>query len=49
MPTTPLLPLPDGLEIIAVSTTEKELQIRVISHRVSSRLPPLCKAVARDP
>ena len=43
MPTTPLLPLPDGLEIIAVSTTEKELQIRVISHRVSSNCPRCAK------
>jgi hypothetical protein len=41
MPTTPLLPLPDGLEIIVVSTTEQELQIRVISHRVSSICPVL--------
>ncbi len=43
MPTTPLLPLPDGLEIIAVSTTEQELQIRVISHRVSSICPRCSK------
>lgn len=39
MPTTPLLPLPDGLEIIAVSTTEKELQVRVISNRLSCACP----------
>jgi len=39
MPTTPLLPLPEGLEIIAVSTTDLGLQIRVISHRDSSRCP----------
>lgn len=39
MPTTPLLPLPDGLEISAVSTTEQDLQIWVISHRVSSICP----------
>jgi transposase len=43
MPTTPLLPLPDGLEIIAVSTTEQDLQIRVISHRVSSICPRCSK------
>jgi hypothetical protein len=43
MPTTPLLPLPHGFEIIAVSTTEKELQIRVISHRVSSICPQCAK------
>ena len=39
MPTTPLLPLPEGLEIIAVSMIEKDLQVRVISHRVSSICP----------
>ncbi len=39
MPTTPLLPLPEGLEIIAVSTTDLGLQIRVISHRESSHCP----------
>src|SRR5450755_152658 len=39
MPTTPLLPLPDGLEMSAVSTTEQDVQIRVISHRVSSICP----------
>jgi len=43
MPTTPLLPLPDGLEIIAVSMTEKELQVRVTSHRVSSICPQCSK------
>lgn len=39
MPTTPLLPLPDGLEITSVSKSEKELQIRVTSHRTSSLCP----------
>ncbi len=39
MPATPLLPLPDGMEIISISTTEQELQIRVISHRESSCCP----------
>jgi transposase len=43
MPTTPLLPLPDGLEIIAVSTTEKELQIRVTSNRPNSICPRCSK------
>ena len=43
MPTTLLLPLPDGLEIIAVSTTVQDLQIRVISHRVSSNCPRCSK------
>ncbi len=41
MPTTPLLPLPDGLEITAISIAEQELQVRVTSHRLSS-LCPLC-------
>lgn len=39
MPTTPLLQLPDGLEIISISTTEQELQIRVNSNRASSCCP----------
>jgi transposase len=43
MPTTPLLPLPEGLEIIAVSTTEKELQIRVTSNRPNSICPRCSK------
>ncbi len=43
MPTTPLLPLPDGLEIIAMSTTEQELQIRVISNRLSCACPRCSK------
>ena len=41
MPTTPLLPFPDGLEITALSVTEQELQVRVTSNRMSS-LCPLC-------
>lgn len=41
MPTTPLLPLPDGLEITSISETEHELLVRVISNRMSS-LCPLC-------
>jgi len=41
MPTTPLLPLPNGLEITSIRETEKELQIRVTSHRTSS-LCPIC-------
>jgi len=41
MPTTPLLPLPDGLEIIAISVVEQELQVRVTSNRLSSCCP-LC-------
>lgn len=39
MPTTPLLPLPAGFEIIAVSMIEKDLQVRVISNRASSICP----------
>ena len=39
MPTTPLLPLPEGLEILTVSTTEQELQIRVTSHRLTALCP----------
>lgn len=39
MSTTPLLPLPEGLEITAVSTTDRGLQIRVISHRDRSICP----------
>lgn len=41
MPTTPLLPLPNGLEITSISVTEQELQVRVTSNRMSS-LCPLC-------
>ena len=41
MPTTPLLPLPDGLEITAISALEQELHVRVTSNRISS-LCPLC-------
>jgi transposase len=39
MPTTPFLPLPDGLEITSLSETEHELQVRVTSNRVSSPCP----------
>ena len=39
MPKTPLLPFPDGLEIIAISITMLELQVRVTSNRVSSCCP----------
>ncbi len=39
MPTTPVLPLPDGLESIAVSETAEELLVRVISTRPSSPCP----------
>ncbi len=39
MPTTPLLPLPDGLEITSISVDEQELQVRVISNRPCSLCP----------
>ena len=38
---TPLLPLPDGLEITSISVTEQELQVRITSNRLSSSCP-LC-------
>ena len=41
MPTSPLVSLPEGLDILAVSETAEELLIRVISNR-SSSLCPLC-------
>jgi transposase len=41
MPTTPLLPLPVGLEITSISETERELLVRVTSNRISSCCP-LC-------
>ncbi len=43
MPTTPLLPLPDGLEITSISETEHELLVRVTSNRMSSPCP-VCSA-----
>lgn len=39
MPTTPLLPLPDELEITSISVTEQELHVRVTSNRMSSCCP----------
>jgi len=41
MPTTPLLPLPDKLEVISISSVNDELEIRIISNRTSS-LCPIC-------
>jgi len=46
LPTTPLLPLPEGLEILAVSQAEQELQIRVISPRQVA-LCPRCGASSK--
>src|SRR6266566_2503929 len=34
MPTTPLLPLPDGLDITSISETPEELLVRVTSNRL---------------
>lgn len=39
MPTTPFLPLPDGLEITALSRTTDGLLVRVISNRTSCPCP----------
>src|SRR5215469_12990235 len=41
MPTTPFLPLPEGLEITAISETEEGLLVRVSSNR-SHSLCPIC-------
>jgi zinc-finger of transposase IS204/IS1001/IS1096/IS1165 len=41
MPTSPLIALPDGLDIISVSEATDELQVRVVSNR-SCSLCPLC-------
>ena len=41
MPTQPLLPLPNGLEITSISVAEQELHVRVTSNRSSSSCP-LC-------
>ena len=39
MPTTPLFPLPEGLELTSISNTPEELLVSVISHRPSSPCP----------
>jgi len=39
MPTTPLFPLPEGLEMTSISDTPDELLVRVSSHRPSSPCP----------
>jgi transposase len=39
MPITPLLPLPDKLEIISISCVDDELEIRVVSNRTSCPCP----------
>jgi len=41
MPTTPLFPLPEGLEITSVSDTPEEVLVRVTSNRETS-VCPLC-------
>lgn len=44
MPTTPLLPLPDGLEIMTISASEQEVRIRVVSNRLSGACPRCSKS-----
>jgi transposase len=39
MPTTPLFPLPEGLEMTSISETSEELLVHVISHRTTSPCP----------
>jgi transposase len=39
MPTTPLFPLPKGLEISSMSETAEEVLVRVTSHRQTSQCP----------
>jgi transposase len=39
MPTTPLFPLPEGLEMTSISDTPEELLVYVTSHRFSSPCP----------
>ena len=41
MPTTPLFPLPQGLELTSNSEASEEVIVRVTSHRPTSRCP-LC-------
>jgi transposase len=39
MPTTPLFPLPEGLEITSISEAAEEVLVRVTSHRQTSKCP----------
>ena len=39
MPTTPLFPFPEGLEMTSISDTSEELLVTVTSHRASSPCP----------
>jgi len=39
MPTTPLFPFPEGLEMTSISDTSEELLVSVTSHRASSPCP----------
>ena len=39
MPTTPLFPLPEGLEMASINDTPKELLVRVTSYRAISSCP----------
>ena len=45
MPTTPLFPVPEGLEMTSISDTPEELLVSVTSHR-SSSLCPQCSMPA---
>jgi hypothetical protein len=45
MPTTPLFPLAEGLEITTVSDTPEEVLVRVTSHRATS----LCQFFSTPP
>jgi len=44
MPTTPLFPLPEGLELTSISETAEELLVHVTSHRASSPCPQCAMA-----
>src|SRR5215469_310543 len=46
MPTTPLFPLPEGLELTAISQTSEELLVHVTSHRSSSPCPQCATVLA---
>src|SRR6266702_1969140 len=49
MPTTPLLPLPDGLDITSMSETPEELLVRVTSNRVSTPSTAVHSSYRRKP
>lgn len=47
MPTTPLLPLPDGMDITSISKVPEGLLVRITSERPSSPCP-ICATVSSD-